>query len=189
MAKTDASKIKTLFGDIKNVWYKAGEFKTTDATKLADLDGYLEFPVLEDGVSFNTGDADVTEVKLTTGAIWTSKADKGDSDISFQVASIDDKINSIFLKKIDASLANITVGGVELEGRAYSLAPKKATGHLVMFDESGEGVIILPSVEMFGALVAGDGDNPAYFNVSVTPVENSEGVDFIQYTKPTTEGE
>lgn len=180
---TEAASLKTLFGDIKNVYYKAGEIKTTEIGSLVELEDYTELPVLEDGVSFNTGDADVTEVKLTTGAIWTSKADKGDSDISFQVASVDDEINSIFLKKSDKTIENITVGGVVLEGHAYSLAPKKVTGHLVMFDESGEGVIVLPSVEIFGALVAGDGDNPAYFNVNVTPVENSESIDLIVLTK------
>lgn len=177
---TKLTDLKTLFNDVKEIYFKSSEIKTADLGKAFTAD--MELPVLEEGVSFNTGDADVTEIKLTTGSTWVSKATKGDSDISFQVASIAGPVNSLLMNKVGTeitSTAGILVDGVTYEGAAYSLAPKKVVGSLLMFSEDRQTVIALPNVEMYSSLVAADGDNPAYFNVTVTPLENSEGADIM----------
>lgn len=172
---TKLTDLKTLFNDVKEIYYKAGEVKGAELGKAFSTD--MELPVLEEGVSFNTGEAEVTPVKLTTGTVWTSKAVKGDPDISFQVASIAGAINDLLMNKI-AEIAEGTAGalvdGVTYQGGAYSLAPKKVTGALIMFSEDRQTVIALPNVEIYSSLVVADGDNPAYFNIKVTPMENSE---------------
>lgn len=177
---TKLTDLKTLFNDVKEIYFKSSEIKAADLGKAFTAD--MELPVLEEGVSFNTGDADVTEIKLTTGSTWVSKATKGDSDISFQVASIAGPVNSLLMNKVGTditSTAGILVDGVTYEGAAYSLAPKKVVGSLLMFSENRQTIIALPNVEMYSSLVAADGDNPAYFNVTVTPLENSEGADIM----------
>lgn len=177
---TKLTDLKTLFNDVKEIYFKSSEIKVADLGKAFTAD--MELPVLEEGVSFNTGDADVTEIKLTTGSTWVSKATKGDSDISFQVASIAGPVNSLLMNKVGTditSTAGILVDGVTYEGAAYSLAPKKVVGSLLMFSEDRQTIIALPNVEMYSSLVAADGDNPAYFNVTVTPLENSEGADIM----------
>lgn len=177
---TELTDLKTLFNDVKEIYFKSSEIKAADLGKAFTAD--MELPVLEEGVSFNTGDADVTEIKLTTGSTWVSKATKGDSDISFQVASIAGPVNSLLMNKVGTditSTAGILVDGVTYEGAAYSLAPKKVVGSLLMFSEDRQTIIALPNVGMYSSLVAADGDNPAYFNVTVTPLENSEGADIM----------
>ncbi len=177
---TKLTDLKTLFNDVKEVYFKNAEIKAADLGKSFTAD--MEFPVLEEGVSFNTGDADVTEIKLTTGSTWVSKATKGDSDISFQVASIAGPVNSLLMNKVGTDITStegILVDGVTYAGAAYSLAPKKVAGSLLMFSEDRQTIIALPNVEMYSSLVAADGDNPAYFNVAVSPLENSEGADIM----------
>lgn len=173
---TKLTDLKTLFNDVKEIYFKSSEIKVADLNKSFTAD--MELPVLEEGVSFNTGDADVTEIKLTTGSTWVSKATKGDSDISFQVASIAGPVNSLLMNKVGTDITStegILVDGVTYAGAAYSLAPKKVAGSLLMFSEDRQTIIALPNVEMYASLVAADGDNPAYFNVAVSPLENSEG--------------
>ncbi|MDY5354549.1 MAG: hypothetical protein SPG69_11130 [Bacteroides pyogenes] len=171
--------LKTLFNDVKEVYFKNSEIKTSDLGELA-LTVDMELPVLGDGVNFDTGSADVTPVKLTTGAIWTSKVSKGDPDISFQVASVDGAVNDLLMSKVKAiASAKGIINGNTYKGSAYSLAPKKVSGSLLMKSEDRQAIIILPKVEMYSSFVAADGDNPAYFNLSVTPMENSEGSDIM----------
>lgn len=177
---TRLTDLKTLFNDVKEIYFKSSEIKVADLNKSFTAD--MELPVLEEGVSFNTGDADVTEIKLTTGSTWVSKATKGDSDISFQVASIAGPVNSLLMNKVGTDITStegILVDGVTYAGAAYSLAPKKVAGSLLMFSEDRQTIIALPNVEMYASLVAADGDNPAYFNVAVSPLENSEGADIM----------
>ena len=177
---TKLTDLKTLFNDVKEIYFKSSEIKVADLNKSCTAD--MELPVLEEGVSFNTGDADVTEIKLTTGSTWVSKATKGDSDISFQVASIAGAVNSLLMNKVGTDITStegILVDGVTYTGAAYSLAPKKVAGSLLMFSEDRQTIIALPNVEMYASLVAADGDNPAYFNVAVSPLENSEGADIM----------
>ncbi|MCQ2231419.1 MAG: hypothetical protein MJZ30_06175 [Paludibacteraceae bacterium] len=173
----EAANLQTLFAKMKNVYYNSDPI-TANSLNATGVECELELPVLEDGVTLNTGEPDVTEIKLTTGAIWVSRANKGDSDISFQVASIDGAINDLFLtKKAAASVSGITVAGLDgnFAGDSYSLDVNKVTGSLIMTDDNKQTVLILTNVEMYGGLVAGDSDNPAYFNVTVTPKDNTDG--------------
>ncbi|MGR4860051.1 hypothetical protein ABLT32_13570 [Bacteroides pyogenes] len=171
--------LNTLFNDVKEVYFKNSEIKTSDLGE-ESLTGLMELPVLKDGVNFDTGSADITPVKLTTGATWTSKVSKGDPDISFQVASIDAEVNDLLMSKGNPiAAAKGLIDGKTYKGAAYSLAPKKVVGSLVVKSEDGQSFIILPKVEMYSSFVAADGDNPAYFNLSVTPMENSEGSDIM----------
>ena len=176
---TALTDLKVLFNDLKEVYFKAGEIKTSDLGSEA-LTMDMELPALDDGVTFDTGSADVTRVRITTKAVWTSKASKGDPDITFQVASVAGVVNDLLMenKKTIASATNI-INGKTYKGAAYSLSPKKVTGALLMQSEDRQTIIILPDVEMYANFVAADGDNPAYFNVAVTPLENSEGAEIF----------
>ena len=174
-----ASNLQTLFAKVKNVYYN--ETPITKASFTSGIECEIELPVLSDGVTLNTGDVDKTEIKLTTGAIWVSRADKGDSDISFQVASIDGRINDLFLtKKASANVEGIEVMDLgTFAGDAYSLDVNKVTGSLVLTDDNKQTVIILTNVEMYASFTVADGDNPAYFNVQVTPKDNTDGAAII----------
>ncbi len=180
------SSLETLFNDIEEVYYKSTEIKSTDLAASA-LTVDMELPVLEDGVNFDTGAADVTEIKLTTGRIWTSKAVKGDSGISMQIASVAGKINELFMGTVKTSAgADVSVNaasglidGSTYKGKGYSMSPKKVVGSLIFPSNDRSTIIILPKVEMYSSLVAADGDNPAYFNVTVTPKANSEEVEIF----------
>lgn len=147
-----------IFAKVAHVYYSSTVLNTTPSSSVT-VD--MEFPVIDDSVSFDTGGIDKTEVKLTTGQIWTSKASKSDSAITMQVASLDADVASLFM--------TATNGG-------YALDVKKSTGALYFVDETGKGIIILPNVEIYGSLVVGEGDNPAYFNATVTPLINNAGV-------------
>ncbi len=173
------SDLKTLFNDVEEVYYKSTEIKSTDLAASA-LTVDMELPVLEDGLNLDTGAADVTQIKLTTGTIWTSKAVKGDSDISLQVASIAGVVNDLFLSKGKAvASATGLIDGSTYKGSGYNLNPKKVTGSLILPSNDRNTIIVLANVEMYASLVAADGDNPAYFNVTVSPMANSDGDEII----------
>lgn len=169
---TGLEDLRVLFNQMKEVYFIS---KTNaDISTLATVD--MEIPVLEDGVTFNTGDADITKVKLTTGATWTAVASAGDSDVQFQVPSVAGAINELFLnKKTDAAITmTATLGGKTYSGNGYDIQPKRATGGLLMRSEDRSSVLFLPNVEMYSSLVS-EQDKPAYFNVSVTPLEDANG--------------
>lgn len=177
---TSVEDVRTIFNDVEEVYYTPSTLKASDIT--TGVTNAMEFPVLNDGVGFDTGSVDVSEVKLTTGKIWTTKSEKGDADINFQVAAVDDAINDIFLNKvagkgITTAMSISAITGASFKGDGYSLAPKKVTGALILPSADRQTCIILPSVEMFGSLVLGDGDNPAYYNVTVKPIANGDGVE------------
>ena len=86
--------LKKIFDKVNRVYY------FPDSTKaLSSQTGGIELPVLESGVTFNTGDPDKNEVKLTDGTVWTSKVKQGESDISFQVSSVHSTINELLMEK------------------------------------------------------------------------------------------
>lgn len=180
-ASKDAANLQVLFAKMKNVYFNAGQI-TASSLQASGVECELELPVISDGVTMNTGDADVTEIKLTTGATWVSRADKGDSDISFQVASIAGDINDLFLtKRASAAVTGVSIVGLDgtFGGDSYSLDVNKVVGSLVLTDDNRQTVLVLTNVEMYASLVVSDGDNPAYFNVSVTPKDNTEGAAII----------
>lgn len=172
------SELRAVFNKMDEVYYKSTEIKTTDLASALTVD--MELPVLEDGVTFNTGEPETTEIKLTTGANWVVRTDKGDSDISFQVASLKGEVNDLFMdKKNTVSSSSNLDATATYAGAAYSLAPKKVAGSLIMMSDSKDVIVILTNIEMYGSLVVADGDNPAYFQATVTPLENSEGAEII----------
>ena len=169
----------TIFNDVEEVYFHEGEELTS--SKIAAGVDVIELPVVGDGVTFNTGDPSVTQIKLTTEKIWTSKATKGDSDISFNVPSLDGEINSLFMHKKDLeTLADgFTLNGTSYKANAFNLSPKKVTGALILPSNDKAMTVILVKVEMYASLVLADNNNPAYFSVKVTPLESSEGVEVI----------
>lgn len=163
--------LKSIFNKMKNVYFT----KTINQalTALANLD--MELPVLDGGVNFDTGAADISKIKLTTGSIWTSLANAGDADISFQVASVAGEINKLLLnEKAQSAAMTATINGKTYEGAGYNLEPKKVTGALFLTSEDGASAIYLPNVEMYSNFVS-EQDKPGYFNISVSPVNDKSG--------------
>lgn len=172
------SALRAVFNKMDEVYYKSTPLTVAELATAITVD--MELPVLEDGVTFNTGEPETTEIKLTTGANWVTRTEKGDSDISLQVASLKGKINDLFMdKKEDVSSSSNFDATETYAGAAYSLAPKKVSGALIMMSDSKDVIVILPNIEMYGSLVVADGDNPAYFQATVTPLENEDGADII----------
>lgn len=172
--KTKAVDLNVLFNDVEEVFFKNAVVEK--AADLATLTEVTELPVLSDGVTFNTGEAEVTQIKLTTEVIWTSKAKRGDADISLNVPSVAGEINDLLLnKKIDT--AALILNGQAYTGKGYNLAPKKVLGALIMPSQDKQTVLVLPNVEIYSSFNAADGDNPAYFSLKVTPKENEEGAE------------
>lgn len=175
---TKLDSLRVMFNKVDEIYFKKTPLAVTDLATAITVD--MELPVLEEGVTFNTGDADVTEIKITTGATWTTRAVKGEADISFQVASVQGAVNDTFMEKVTEieSTSNLDASA-SYAGGAYKLSPKKVTGALVMFSEDKQTIIILPSVEIYSNLVVSDGDNPAYFTLNVKPIENEDGSDIF----------
>lgn len=170
------SDLATLFSGMKNVYFKNGELTATDLANEA-LTVDLELPVLEDA-NFDTGAPDVSQIKLISGKIWAQKTKRGDSDISFNVASVDGEINDLLL---NVSSANVTgkVGSIvpdaTYSGKGYNLDPKVVKGSLICVSEDKSTIIAIANASIVSSLNAADGDNPAYFKLVVTPFANSAG--------------
>jgi len=175
---TQKESLKQIFDKVHRVYY------FPDATKaLSAQTGGIEFPVLEDGVTFDTGEADVNEVKLTDESTWVSKSKRGDSDISFQVSSVHSTINDLLLEKKTSTAVTAEYDGFEYSGHGYSLSPKKVTGALLMTSEDKSTAIYLPNVEMYASFNGeGGDDSTGYYNVQVTPLPDSNGAEFYPLT-------
>lgn len=175
---TTKESLRKIFDKVSRVYY------FPDPTKaLASQTGGIEFPVLEDGVSFDTGAPDKNEVKLTDGTTWTSKVKQGESDISFQVSSVHSTINDLLMEKKTQNAISAEFDGVTYTGNGYSLAPKKIVGALLMTSEDKKTAIYLPNVEMFSSFNGeGGDDSTGYYNVSVTPLTDSNGAAFYPLT-------
>lgn len=172
----ELTNLSELFASMKEVYFKKGELKATDLAG-ASLTVDMEFPVLDDGVSFDTGAADVTQIKLTTGKIWTQRTKRGDSDISFNVASVAGEINDLLLNKHSnvTGTAGTFEEGATFSGNGYDLDPKVVKGSFIMYSEDHTTIIALPNAHIVSSFNAADGDNPAYFKLVVTPYANSDG--------------
>lgn len=177
---TNKESLKTIFDKVNKVYY----FETANVA-LSEQTAAIELPVLEDGVTFDTGEADINEIKLTDGTKWVTKASQGDSDISFQVSSVHDTINDLLMEKKVETMSG-TFDGYTYEGSGYSLAPKKITGALLMLSEDKTCGIYLPNVECYSSFNGeGGDDSTGYYNVSVTPLTDTNGAAFypLQGTK------
>ena len=179
---TKAVDLHSIFNDVEEVYFKDSE--TEDVAGLSALSGVIELPVLSDGVTFNSGEANVTQIKLTTEVIWTSKATRGDADISFNVPSIAGTINDMFMNQKEASAA-LEIDGKYFSGKGYNFAPKKVIGTLILPSNDKMAVLVLPKVEIYASFNAADGDNPAYFSMKCTPLENKAGSELYILEKGT----
>ena len=179
---TKLEELKVLFNQMKEVYY----VKTAN-TALASLTTFdMELPVLEEGVTFDTGAAEVEKVKLTTGATWTSVANAGDADIQFQVASVAGAINELLMNKaVDTTAMTATIDETTYEGEGYNLEPKKVSGGLFMRSEDRATALFLPNIEAYSNLVSENG-KPAYFNITVSPLNDSNGASIYILRKKTT---
>lgn len=179
---TTKDTLRTIFDKVNRVYYFAGN-KAQDGTvlSLGSLSNGVEFPVLEDGVTFDTGEPETSEVKLTDGTTWTSKVSQGESDISFQVSSVHETINDILMEKKTAATIStaVQIGQFNYTGQGYALAPKKVYGALVMTSSDGLSGVYLPNVEMFASFNGeGGDDSTGYYNVTVTPLTDGNGAGF-----------
>lgn len=182
IVSTTKDNLKKIFDKVNRV-YLFTENKNEDGTvkALSELANGIELPVLDGGVTFSTGDAEKNEVKLTDGTIWTSKVTQGDSDISFQVSSVHDTImDTLMEKKLDAVIEDaVQIGNFDYTGQGYALAPKKISGALVMVSADFLTGVYLPEAELSSSFNGeGGDDSTGYFNVTVTPLTDSQGAGF-----------
>ncbi len=182
IVSTTKDSVKTIFDKVNRVYYFADNKDSGGAVKaLGSLTGGVEFPVLEGGVTFDTGDPDINEVKLTDGTIWTSKIAQGDSDISFQVSSVHSTIVDILMDKKSAAVIStgVQIGDYDYTGQGYAIAPKKVGGALVMLSSDNLSGIYLPDVEIVASFNGeGGDDSTGYFNVEVSPLTDANGAGF-----------
>lgn len=182
IVSTTKDTLKKIFDKVHRVYYFANNKTEQGVVKaLGQLTGGVEFPVLEDGVTFDTGEPDTSEVKLTDGTTWTSKVSQGESDISFQVSSVHETIMDLLMEKKTAAAIStaVQIGDFDYTGQGYSLAPKKLSGALVMVSSDFLTGVYLPDVEMFASFNGeGGDDSTGYFNVSVTPLTDANGAGF-----------
>lgn len=174
--------VTTGLGALKGMFNKVNEvyYVKTPNTSLSTLSKFdMEFPILSDGVSFDTGKATVTEVKLTTGEVWTSMSEKGEASISFQVPCIDGDIAEVLMNKEGSTITMTNdIEGYNFKGQGYNLEPKKVKGGLFLLAEDRATAIFLPNAELYASLVI-DQSKGAYFDISVTPLASTTGETII----------
>lgn len=150
-----------------------------DAAKLPDPT--IELPPLNGGITFNTGDPDVTRVRLVSGKMWTSYATPGDADISLHYPTIAFEALRLFFNEVEG-LAGVTTGitdGEKFEYMGISTDVKKLTGAMLLTNDEQNAFVALPNVESFASLHLEDGDSGQYINSAVTPLDNGDGAAFI----------
>jgi len=186
-AKTKLGQLHEIISKMKHVyWYNDASAAVTSGT-LGAPD--IELPVLEDGANVDTGAANLSFIKLTTGQNWAERATREDPEISFQVASVAGAVNDLLLSKVEGKTLSGTLDGVPVSGNGYSNELKKVSGALLLTGEKGEGGVFFPNAAMYSGFVGGDGDNPAYFNVLSSFAADSNNVDFYILRPTVTGGE
>lgn len=169
---TNKEALQTIFKRVDRVYYFSDTTKT-----FANQSGGIELPVLEGGVTFETGEADKTEVKLTDGTIWVSDVTKGDSDVSFQVSSVSQTVNELFLEKNGNTITG-EFDSMTYVMQGYSSSPKKVSGALLLTSKDKSTLVYLPKVEMYASFNGeGGDDSTGYYNVVVTPLKDATGND------------
>jgi hypothetical protein len=172
----DLSALDKHFCQMHHVFYIA-----TPNQALSEITAFdFELPVLEDGVGFDTGAANVNRIKITEGRTICTSAQQGDPSINFQVASVAGAINDLLMdEKAATDTVGGTIDGVTYAGKGYSLDPKKVTGALFMTSKDKKSAIYLPNVEMFASFNGQAGnDSTGYYNVEVTPLADENGAAF-----------
>lgn len=178
-ATKNPSDLHDVLGKVNKVFYNAA-VNTAPSALTGSFD--YKLPILDESVTFNMGEADVTRIKLIDQTNWTSYAKKGDPDISFQIPSLSRDIASLLGNKVGETATNTTLS-VNFQG--YSTSPKKTVGSLLFTSEDGLVCVYLPNAEIYATLVMGDGDNSAYFNCVITPIPDKAGADYYIGIKTT----
>lgn len=167
---TNKETLQVIFSKVRRAYY------FPDYTKaFGSQTGGIELPVLKDGVTFNTGDPEKNEVKLTDDTTWLGNVSQGDSDISMQVSSVAKTTNELFLEKNGQPVSG-EFGGENYTLQGFSLAPKKVVGALLLTSPDKKTVVYLPHVEMYASFNGeGGDDSTGYYNVTVTPLTDASG--------------
>ena len=165
------SDLKKLFSQMHNIYYTN---KTNQGlATLASFD--MELPVVEGGVTFKSGEAQLTKTKLTTGELWDVTSKSGDDDISYQISSFAPEILAAFTNA-DATATDMvsTVNGITYSGYGINTSPKKVEGALFMTSEDLSAAIYIPNAQIFSNLV-NENDKPAYINSKVSALADTTG--------------
>ena len=104
-------------------------------------------------------------------------AEAGDSDISFQVATVADDINAIFLnKRTDTQVTTgaTTIAGNTYKGDGYDLEPKKVSGSMLFVSEDRQCVVVMLNIEAYANLQV-ETAKPSYYTLQVTPLRDAKG--------------
>lgn len=167
---TNKEALQVIFAKVRRAYY------FPDYTKaFGEQTGGIELPVLKDGVTFNTGDPEKNEVKLTDDTTWLGNVSQGDSDISLQISSVAKTTNELFLEKNGQPVSG-TFGEKNYTLQGFSLAPKKVTGALLLTSPDLDTIVYLPHVEMYASFNGeGGDDSTGYYNVAVTPLTDAAG--------------
>lgn len=171
-ATKNPSDLHDVLGRVEKIFFN-NVVNTAPSALTANFD--FKLPVLDESLTFNMGEADVTRIKLIDQTNWTSYAKKGDPDIQFQVPSFSAPIAELLGNKIGVAADNAELGA---NFQGYSATPKKVNGSLFFVSDDALVSVYLPNVEIFATPVMGDGDNPAYFNCVVTPIPDASGADY-----------
>lgn len=167
---TNKEALQVIFSKVRRAYYFPDHTKA-----FGEQTGGIELPVLDGGVTFNTGDPQKNDVRLTDDTIWLGNVSQGDSDISLQISSVAKTANELFLKKNGSPVTG------SFEGRNYtlqgfSLAPKKVTGALLLTSPDLDTIVYLPHVELYASFNGeGGDDSTGYYNVAVTPLNDANG--------------
>jgi hypothetical protein len=166
---TDKSTLKTLFSQMSRVIY----IPTPNLADPAKETGAcLDLPILEDSVTFKSGEVTTTKVKLINGELWDSIPKMGDADMSMQIGTLNDAILSLFCTKAATELTAVAFDGFTYAGSGYNFDIKKVSGGLFMENSDKTEAIWLPNVSMYGS-VQMDNAKPSYINVKFDALEST----------------
>lgn len=177
--------VTTLKETLKAIFQKADKvyYFPDSSLALANQANGIELPVLEDGIGFDTGEANVSQVKLTDGTNWAGGVTAGDADISLQISSIHETINALLMEKKTTTSVSAEFDGMTYTGNGYSLAPKKVAGALLFVSKDKTSAVYLPNVEMYSSFNGeGGDDSTGYYNTKVVPLTDSNGAAFYPLT-------
>lgn len=160
MTITDKLDIKTLFSQMSDMFF----FPTVNLDDPSKETGeVLNLPIIEDTSTFKEGEVTTTKVKLTDGQLWDSIPKIGDADMSVQVATVNDKIISLFCTKANA-ITNIAFKGFTYSGQGYKNDFKTVRGGFLLVSRDQTSAIWMPNIQAHGSIQM-DNAKPAYVNV------------------------
>lgn len=165
ITRKNLNSLTDIFQSVKEVYYKKKEIQVSDLES-ANISVDIEIPILEEGVSFNTGEPTVHVAKLTSNKNLEFHTKRSDSYITIKVASVHGEINELFLNKQN-EIYNQTI-----LGNSYNLEPKTIKGSLFLLSEDHNFIIVLANVSITSNLVI-EQDNTSYFLLNIIPYQNN----------------